>query len=566
MSLQVWLPLNGDLHNQGLSGNTTLTAYGGPTVNSAGKIGSCYILDGTDDYFQFSNLNIDGLSELSLCFWCYSTSGNLGGIFLVRQTGSNHNLNITSTGLSFRDSTHSSLVSLTFEQPTANTWTHYSIVYDKGSWRVYKNGVEKLNQSYATANLNSSLTEVRIGRAQSSSGNVYFTGKLNDFRIYDHALSPKEVEEISKGLVLHYKLDDPYSEGTTNLCTQLVAGGRTTVTNNIVTNTGADQDTYWYIKPKEALVGGATYTVSCYLNGFSSNSTYISWGVCAQSGTNFAGSWQTKNGYNTFTFTMPSGLDGSTANIIFDDNGGTRTEVFSISQVQLEKKDHATPFIGYGLTRTPTAIYDSSGYSNNGTIAGALTAAAGSPRYNTSTVFSSPSSNYISNASSPVGAQTFSFWLKISDLTAKSYPIFSDSNSKLCMKCSGNSNPANNLFRFNIYIQTYTGTSSDKSNDVSVSPSDNINLSQWNFFVITLDNDVPKMYINGVSKTPAGKTSESALGTGLYIGKTSNAPYQISDFRMYATTLTIDQIKELYNTSATIDNAGNIYAREIKEA
>ena len=134
------------------------------------------------------------------------------------------------------------------------------------------------------------------------------------------------------------------------------------------------------------------------------------------------------------------------------------------------------------------------------------------------------------------------------------------------MKCSGNSNPANNLFRFNIYIQTYTGTSSDKSNDVSVSPSDNINLSQWNFFVITLDNDVPKMYINGVSKTPAGKTSESALGTGLYIGKTSNAPYQISDFRMYATTLTIDQIKELYNTSATIDNAGNIYAREIKEA
>jgi hypothetical protein len=31
---------------------------------------------------------------------------------------------------------------------------------------------------------------------------------MNDFRIYDHALSTKEVEEIAKGLVLHYKLDD----------------------------------------------------------------------------------------------------------------------------------------------------------------------------------------------------------------------------------------------------------------------------------------------------------------------------------------------------------------------
>jgi hypothetical protein len=48
MALQVWLPLNGDLHNQGLS-NVTVT-NNGATVDNNGKIGKCYSFDGTDDF------------------------------------------------------------------------------------------------------------------------------------------------------------------------------------------------------------------------------------------------------------------------------------------------------------------------------------------------------------------------------------------------------------------------------------------------------------------------------------------------------------------------------------
>ena len=54
-----------------------------------------------------------------------------------------------------------------------------------------------------------------MSTAAGTASGTYLNGFLNDVRIYDHCLSDKEVEEISKGLVLHYKLDDPYAESST---------------------------------------------------------------------------------------------------------------------------------------------------------------------------------------------------------------------------------------------------------------------------------------------------------------------------------------------------------------
>ena len=45
MALRVWLPLNGTLENKGVS-NVTVT-NNGATVDSAGKIGSCYYFNGS---------------------------------------------------------------------------------------------------------------------------------------------------------------------------------------------------------------------------------------------------------------------------------------------------------------------------------------------------------------------------------------------------------------------------------------------------------------------------------------------------------------------------------------
>ena len=50
MALQIWLPLNGTLENKGCTDVTIVN--NGATVNTAGKIGSCYSFDGSDDYIS----------------------------------------------------------------------------------------------------------------------------------------------------------------------------------------------------------------------------------------------------------------------------------------------------------------------------------------------------------------------------------------------------------------------------------------------------------------------------------------------------------------------------------
>ena len=49
MGLQIWLPLNGNLNNQGINKTITIT-NNGATVDTNGKIGQCYSLNGSGNY------------------------------------------------------------------------------------------------------------------------------------------------------------------------------------------------------------------------------------------------------------------------------------------------------------------------------------------------------------------------------------------------------------------------------------------------------------------------------------------------------------------------------------
>ena len=570
MSLQVWLPLNGDLHNQGLSNiNLTNTV----TFATSGKIGASCL---NSQLGWFAVPEMAGKKQMSFAYWVklnagtttnwldpfswYSTNGTSD--HRSRQEfyyyNSGGNTEAMTTGVWYYNSSNSGLA-----QRNIGQWYHYvfTIDYATGITQFFVDGV--LWKTTTNADTSHYIKGNNFLLRESS-----LDCSINDFRLYDHILSAKEVEEIAKGLVLHYKLDDIYSESTTNLCNNLKAGGRTVLSTNplMITTTGENADTYWYVKTASTLVGGNTYTLSLECSGLASGE-YFQFGIGAQSGTNNCGNFTIYNGHNEKTFTLASGLNGVTE-FILDDNSyssGVRSKRISFYNVQLEAKDHATGYAGVGGSRVATTIYDSSGYGSNGIITGNLTTDNNSIRYGATTVF--PSGGYIRVENRPAAclpkdAITVNLWQYS---TSWSNPIS-------CTEGGGWNFENSSGIRFPVYISGV----GYKVAQSSITPASLNNA--WHMLTGTMDKDNIKIYIDGEEAGTVTKGSTNGIGYAnnyLFISgeasgnsvtpANSNYTGKLSDVRIYATALTPEQIKELYNTSMSIDDKGNIHARELVE-
>lgn len=218
MALQVWLPLNGDLHNQGLNQNVTATNHGA-VVNDGGKIGKCYQFGTSTSYLALSKQAMRSCTtEVSICFWLkiltwnssyetYFQAGLNGSAWPNYTFGLLRNNANSNCCFTISDGTSSSKASYLTPSLEINTWYHISLLYKTGHCLIYING--QLYKDYAASIVPkfSNIDRITLGMCNNYS-QYQSNCQINDFRIYDHALSPKEVEDISKALVLHYKLDN----------------------------------------------------------------------------------------------------------------------------------------------------------------------------------------------------------------------------------------------------------------------------------------------------------------------------------------------------------------------
>lgn len=587
MSLQVWLPLNGDLHNQGLS--NVIATNNGATIDNSGKIGKCYSFDGIDDYFTLTNINCNAWAQCTIAFWCYPTN-NFNYIFLIRGGGA-HRFRISGDGLVFRDTNHSNQANVPFNATiNINTWNHIVCAYNRGEVFIYINGVLTNHSTtyYNSASvLLSDLNEYRIARQQSTSADNYYTGKINDFRIYDHCLSPKEVEEISKGLILHYKLDNN-GMGNPNLLKGNYHVTTTSTSNNPIGSLSLDTSlislndligktlyfSYDYSVEGNRANNTGDYTKDRY--GIHGTLSYITSSGTTSNNYPFAGFLEARGtGRAIQSFTIPADAQSiSTFSFAIQaynkpaDVGIT----WYIRNCKLEI-ENATPYTpnSSDLNLDTSIIYDSSGYNNNAISNGniALKYSTDTPRYNVSTEFASGAriaTPVSASAFMPTDAITVNIWFK--SLNAANRFIS-------CTEGGGfnfESNSGNIRFVSYVAGQGYAYANSTTSWS---SVSDN----KWHMLTGINDKSTIKIYLDGqLIQETTSQYPNSILGyagstpftlgaeaqtiaspiAGTYVGN-------LSDIRIYATAITIAQIKELYNTSASIDSFGNIYSREVME-
>ena len=597
MSLQVWLTGNNSMNNQGLLGELTQTTA--PTYVD-GKLGKAM---STGAYKMTAEQTAQVLNNeaISICFWVYINA----------DTGSTDN-RVPFFGNDYWDSNTNNRKFTLYNYPTVNDfhwswmnntagnsfaagvlsgvlpsykWTHVAITYQNPNGTVYING-EKAGAFTGVSNSSTFAYETQVIHNSS-----YL--RWNDYRIYNHCLSAKEVKEISKGLVCHYPLKSQYETGQVNKYSGDVAEGYLTGSftrtklkgergyNYKLSYTGTGDYSWPNMKAGNFyFTAGKRYYYSCKVRCHSTNfGLYLrasrsdnDWATNMADVLNPDGEWHEYVVYQTINETYD--MDGSTVTCnptleFFSDNLSTPGKVYSadfdIKDIQVIESDCYVPFIDNNMVSN--VVSDCSGYENHGTKVGNIVWKNDSPRYSGSYYFSTNAYIDCGTGGKIKDEITVNIWCHMD--------TWNDNIEFVCCAENGgweiynkNSHPT-----FDVFISDigYVFASSSKLwSDLS---------SGWHMITGSYDGFNAKLYIDGIleSSVSSGKSSKTSIHytstNSIYIHAESRVPTpvtgydacKLSDCRIYATALSEKDIKSLYNVSASICKTGVLSAYEFVE-
>lgn len=604
MSLLVHLPLNGNLNNYGLSDLTFSALSTNTSVNNQGKIGKCYNNNSNTEGGLVSNNIIDLSTTQSMFCWVNFTSlmsnSELGaGLVTQHRYTNNRGMGLTikyvssTTGyLSVNTGngsarTYNTYISTTLMQ--AGNWYHVGYTYDGSNIRLYVNGVLEKTQSFTGMSVPADYIAVFAWSLNSSitngvHNNYKLNGMLNDIRIYNHCLSPKEVKEISKGLIVHYPLDDIIQP---NL---IPNQGQYTESNPYILTTTVNDGNRWLQNSAFEVKPSTTYTYSVCCDGEIASShlgaqgTFSMWLYLCNDGT--SKNWQSgqydaarlflsnnnnhKQIGNRHIWTYTTTANEKYMSIRMN-NYGTGGVTHNYWNFKVEEGNVCTLWLPnvndsqYNESNFGTkTIYDCSGCGHDGTVTGTLNLSNDSPRYQNNTKFTNlsyiqyklPSNSY---------HITYSFWVKASTFYGYGALNIQKGNP------SGGDSP---WFSFNterVGLWAYFGGISPNYTKAGNSLSTNT----WYHVVYVWNNGVARFYLNGIAQGNAVTynreyipySTYSTLGNSFTGTSWSGTKFEgsVSDFRVYCTALSADDILELYNTSAFITNNGTTECYEFDE-
>lgn len=614
MSLQIWLPLNGNLKNRGCNPSLTIASVQtGCSVSTDGKLGSCYKNTGTNNAvaipISFSS------NQFSMCAWLRidTLRNNWARSFGMTGTGTYvgfgcESSNGSAVGFHFYKTIDGTNTNIFDQYPVSSEvgkWVHYCMVYDGSNYFIYKNGSQVSTGSVHVAN-----TPVEMNTLLLFGGypNYYSYHSLNDVRIYDHALSVVEVKEIAKGLVCHYTLSN---YGMPNLLkyTKANSSNQTLLKNNVtsgwnnLTLTTIDghmcykypsaQSSTWFssgswFSPMEA---NTTYTYTAWIY-FTANANFnfTSLGHFQVYNSDSTASDKAHEDISSARIYEPSSIKANTwtkVRITFTTNSlsGSFFQVYPRYNIaantgdlyfrdcKLEKNDNETQWLPNSIDNEykalgydSTTVIDCSGYGYNGTKSGTLTPSTDTPRYALSTNFPENSStvtitSYLTNGQT-LTEISVSCWYKTNTMNSTAPNLWSlGENTFLRLRLASTTS---------IWYYARVGsTQTAYTYDAGKTLTDNV----WHHVVLTFKNGVFVVYVDG---SQIGTSDASGTATYLtcantawhlagYTANSENFIGNLSDFRIYVTCLSANDVKRLYNTAASASKNGAMLGYEFKE-
>ena len=208
--MKVWYKFDGDFNDSSGNGYNASIYQGAPiTSTTQYKIGK-------SAYFTSDSLKVDGFTlhnkSFAVSVWSYAIQG---GIILSQQkaTATNQNLHIrvAPSGNNMRYDFHFWANDLSSAQiyPDLNTWVHLVFqIHSNGHKEIWRNGVLITNAT-GSSFLNTDNADLVLGNWNYI--NSYYGSYMDDFRIYNKALTATEIGYLANNMVPDYKtLTFPY--------------------------------------------------------------------------------------------------------------------------------------------------------------------------------------------------------------------------------------------------------------------------------------------------------------------------------------------------------------------
>lgn len=598
MGLLVWLPLNGNMKNQGLS-NVTITNNPSAPTFADGKLGKGLSCSGSVNW-RISPITLS--SEASICWWS-KTTVNSKMAWVLESTASPLLCNYESGiyTLNTGDGTRNPFVTSSNANVSVlhdGKWHHFVMTFGSGVAKLYIDGTYRgTAQTFKSPACTNSI--IKIAGDYNRAHSYDWNGMLSDFRVYDYCLSPKEIKDISMGLCLHYKLEGSETPPVDNLFAGTAmtpdvqatfVGNSSTewnkpfrwyngnATNHSFSNTIPAEDTIKLNQKANlgiaflrkatdiGLTSSSNYTISCKAKctnasyslciGLSYYTTSNAW--TWRGGTN-AVSFGAANTWKTFTLTFKPDANTQYICYCFTVNANAATShTFTIKECKLEKGSTATPWAPavidsiYIPPFTTDSAGDCSGFGMNGTIVGDITTITGSPRYkNAISMDNTGTTNHIEADPIPCSDNIFSvsFWVKCAKATNQ--VLVADPKIVI------------GLLNSLLYVRAESSKPFTTTNFVT---------DEWNHIVVVRNGSTYSVYINGVAESESGSNNYYSHGTSKlwllnrYTNSTYAANAGISDFRVYGKALSSSEVKDLYSTSASIDSGQNMEGFEYIES